>query len=197
MTRPDPEADLTGSSPIVSGIPAHQSVRPPRDNEEETVYYEGSPAVRGHIARLLLFGLIGAALIAIPIAWRYVKGYWPLWWIVLLCVVAGILVWLIPTLAVKALRYRISSFRIDFEKGLLGKKIDTLELWHVDDIQFQQSFFERLLGVGTIRILSDDQTTPELDLRGVPNARPLFDTLKGRVIAIKRTRGVIKMDTGH
>jgi membrane protein YdbS with pleckstrin-like domain len=195
MTRRDPEADLAGTDP--TGVPAHQSVRPPSDKEEETVYYEGSPAVRGHIGRLFLFAVLGAVLIAVPFIWRYFEHYWPRWWIVLACVVAGLAVWLIPTLAVRALRYRISSFRIDFEKGLLGKKIDTLELWHVDDIQFQQSFFERMLGVGTIRILSDDQTTPELDLRGVPNARPLFDTLKGRVIAIKRTRGVIKMDTGH
>jgi membrane protein YdbS with pleckstrin-like domain len=195
MTRPDPEANLTGGP--AAGVPHHASVRPPTDKEEETVYYDGSPAVRGHIGRLLLFALLGAVLIAIPFIWRYFEGYWPRWWIVLICVLAGIAVWLIPTLAVKALRYRISSFRIDFEKGLLGKKIETLELWHVDDIQFNQSFFERMLGVGTIRILSDDQTTPELDLRGVPNARPLFNTLKGRVIAIKRSRGVIKMDTGQ
>jgi len=30
----------------------------------------------------------------------------------------------------------------------------------------------------------------------VPNPRPLFENLKQRVIAVKRQRGVIKMDTG-
>src|SRR4051794_35558494 len=108
MTRRDPEADLAGTDP--TAVPAHQSVRPPSDKEEETIYYEGSPAVRGHIGRLFLFALLGAVLIAIPFVWRYLEGYWPRWWIVLICVLAGVAVWLIPTLAVRALRYRISSF---------------------------------------------------------------------------------------
>lgn len=177
--------------------PPHASVRPPRANEEEQVYYEGSPAVRGHVGRLLLCFLIGAVAIAAPIIFYFTQGYWPKWWITLLLVLGGLTFFLVPVLAVKALRYRVSSFRIDHERGLLGKKIDTLELWHVDDISFKQSFLERLLGVGTILVMSDDQTTPELSLKGVPNARHLFDSLKARVIAIKRTRGVIKMDSGQ
>jgi hypothetical protein len=40
-------------------------------------------------------------------------------------------------------------------------------------------------------------TTPRLDLVGLPNARPLFEALKTRIIAVKRQRGVVKMDTGH
>jgi hypothetical protein len=102
----------------------------------------------------------------------------------------------IPVLVVKQFRYRISTHRIDFERGLLGKKIDTMELWHVDDIKFEQTFFNRLMGVGRITVMSDDQTTPQLELKGLPNPRPLFDSLKQRIITVKRQRGVIKMDMG-
>jgi hypothetical protein len=66
----------------------------------------------------------------------------------------------------------------------------------VDDIEFQQSFFDRLMGVGNITVFSNDKTTPQLHLRGLPNPRPLFESLKQRVIAVKRQRGVIKMDIG-
>jgi len=35
-----------------------------------------------------------------------------------------------------------------------------------------------------------------LELHGVPNPRQIFDNLKQRIIAVKRQRGVIKMDVG-
>ena len=91
---------------------------------------------------------------------------------------------------------RITNYRIDLERGIFSKRIDTLELWHVNDVAFRQSFFDRIFGVGDITVMSDDRTTPQLRLDGVPNPRPLFDTLKQRVIAVKRQRGVIKMDSG-
>jgi hypothetical protein len=97
---------------------------------------------------------------------------------------------------VKSVRYRISNYRIDFERGIFGKKIDTLELWHVEDIHFEQSFLDRILGVGNITVVSHDDTTPRLVMIGIPNPRPLFETLKQRVIAVKRQRGVVKMDVG-
>jgi hypothetical protein len=94
------------------------------------------------------------------------------------------------------MRYRITNYRIDFERGWLGKTIDTLELWHVEDIRYHQTFLDRLLNVGTITVVSHDESLPRLELKGLPNPRPLFETLKQRVIAVKRQRGVIKMDTG-
>jgi hypothetical protein len=102
----------------------------------------------------------------------------------------------IPVIIMKSVRYRVSNYRIDFERGIFGKKIDTLELWHVDDIKMEQSFADRMLGVGTITVLSNDTSTPRLPLRGLPNPRPLFESLKQRVIAVKRQRGVVKMDMG-
>jgi uncharacterized membrane protein YdbT with pleckstrin-like domain len=136
-------------------------------------------------------------LIAAPFVWHFVLGkeMWG-WLITGGFVVVGILLVLVPILVVRQFRYRISNYRIDYEKGLLGKRIETLELWHVDDIEFQQSFFDRIMGVGQITVFSNDKTTPRLELKGLPNPRPLFESLKQRVIAVKRQRGVIKMDVG-
>jgi uncharacterized membrane protein YdbT with pleckstrin-like domain len=138
-------------------------------------------------------------LIAAPIAYYFLNRTheWPIWWITLACVAAGLIMWFIPVLIVKSVRYRITNYRIDFERGIFGKKIDTLELWHVEDIRFDQSFLDRLLGVGNLLVVSSDETTPQLRMHGLPNPRPLFDTLKQRVIAVKRQRGVVKMDIGH
>ena len=92
--------------------------------------------------------------------------------------------------------YRITNYRIDFERGWLSTTIDTMELWHVEDLKFHQSLLERMLSVGTIEIFSHDDTSPNLYMRGIPNARQLFSTLQQRIIAVKRQRGVLKLDSG-
>ena len=112
------------------------------------------------------------------------------------CVIIALAVVLIPWLVIRATRYRVTNYRIDFERGIVTKRIDTLELWHVDDIKFEQGLVDRMMNVGTITIISDDKSTPRLDLAGIPNPRQVFDQLKDRVIAVKRQRGVIKMDMG-
>lgn len=71
-----------------------------------------------------------------------------------------------------------------------------MELWHIEDLHFRQSLMSRLFDVGTITVLSKDETMPRLELFGIPNPRPIYEMLKQRVIAVKRQRGVIKMDPG-
>ena len=117
-------------------------------------------------------------------------------WVWPVAIVLAAICLLIPIIAIRTIRYRITNYRIDYERGLVSKNIDTLELWHVEDIKFHQGLLDRMLNTGDITVLSHDDTTPRLQLSGVPNPRPLFESLKQRIIAVKRQRGVIKMDTG-
>lgn len=166
----------------------------PADDREE-IYFEGSPLLRAELGKLLIFGTIAAVFIALAVA-NWVMGWnWPAW-VGIVLILAGIGVLFIPWLITKTIRYRISNYRIDFERGVLSKQIDTLELWHVEDISFHQSLLDRIVGVGTITIASHDETTPELELQGIPNSRAVFESLKQRIIAVKRQRGVVKMDIG-
>jgi membrane protein YdbS with pleckstrin-like domain len=168
----------------------------PADDREQ-IYFEGPPVLRSEIGKLSLAGLIALVLLVIPVLFhRSRPGMLP-WWATLALVVIAILVVVVPILIQKTRRYRITNYRIDYERGVLSKNIDTLELWHVEDIQFHQSLLDRILGIGMIRIMSRDETTPELLLAGIPNPRPVFESLKQRIIAVKRQRGVVKMDIGN
>jgi len=181
MTQPDP----TGSP-----TPEERPHRPADDREE--VYFEGSPQLRGDAKKIFGWGLLGLLLIGGSV-FLFITGMWP---VALACVVLGIIAILVPIFLVRSTRYRVSNYRIDYERGIFSRRIDTLELWHVEDICFAQSLLDRIMGVGNIEIISHDDTTPKLMLRGLPNPRPLFEQLKQRVIAVKRQRGVIKMDMG-
>jgi membrane protein YdbS with pleckstrin-like domain len=167
----------------------------PADDTEE-IYYNGSPMLRGALGRLFLCWIIALLFFALPIVWRNFQHEWPIWWLSLALIALGIICVFIPIIKTHSVSYRISNYRIDYERGLLSRNIDTLELWHVEDLAFHQSLLDRMLNVGTITVISHDETMPRLVMHGLPNAKPLFESLKQRVISVKRQRGVIKMDPG-
>lgn len=168
----------------------------PADDAEE-VYYEGSPLIRGAIWKGAIWELAGLVLIAAPLVLRFVfHRPVPAVAIAVLTLI-GLFLACIPPLRAMMIRYRVTNYRIDYERGLFSKDIDTLELWHVEDIHFHQTIADRLLGIGAITVLSHDLTTPTLIMHSLPSSRHLFEQLKQRIIAVKRQRGVVKMDTGN
>lgn len=168
----------------------------PADDTEQ-VYFEGSPLLRGHIGTLLLWILIAVVLgVGVPVI-ASVAGHPLPGLVIFVLIVIAMGIVLIPVVWTKTIRYRITNYRIDLEHGLLSKKIETLELWHVEDISLYQSAVNRILGVGVITVISRDDTNPQLKLEGLPQPRPLFESMKQRIIAVKRQRGVIKMDMGN
>jgi membrane protein YdbS with pleckstrin-like domain len=86
---------------------------------------------------------------------------------------------------------RVSTQTIDVESGIFGRTIDTLQLWRVRDIDFEQTFTERLLGIARIRIHSHDQGHPHLVLRGLPSSRALFDKLRDAIMIARQAKNVI------
>ncbi len=177
-----------------SGPLAPEAPHKPADDKEE-VYFSGSPKLRGELGPLSLYILFGLVVAGMPFLLKKAWAAEP-WWMYLLFIALGLGVAGWPVLILRTIRFRISNYRIDYERGLLSKHIDTLELWHVEDIKFHQSILDRILNVGNITVLSHDDTTPKLVMHGLPNPRPLFEAIKQRVISVKRQRGVIKMDTG-
>ena len=187
--------DSPQQQPTPQGTPSDTRPHRPAD-DREIVYYEGSPLLRGDLGKLFGAAVMAAICVAAAIYFYFWKpGVLPPWAYAAMVVVA-ILAMVVPLVLVRTTRYRITNYRVDYERGILSKRIDTLELWHVEDIQFRQSLLDRIFNVGTVTVISHDDTTPQLRMDGLPNPRPLFESLKQRVIAVKRQRGVVKMDVG-
>lgn len=184
MSNPDPKP---------AGTAADAGPHAEPDDREE-IYFEGSPSVLVFFGRLCLHILIALAILALAIFLIH-KHAGP-WWLWLILVLIAITTPFIPWAQSKRRRYRISNYRIDYERGLLAKNIDTMELWHVEDLHFHQSLFNRIFNIGSMTVIAHDETMPQLELMGIPNPRPIYEMLKQRVIAVKRQRGVIKMDPG-
>ncbi len=76
-------------------------------------------------------------------------------------------------------RYRISNQRIVIEVGAFSKRIDEIDMRTVEDIEFQQRFLERLLGIGQIAIVAADKRMARFRLLGIENPRELRELIRG------------------
>lgn len=74
--------------------------------------------------------------------------------------------------------YRITSERIEYEKGIFSKTVRNLDLWRVQDFGFQQNLLQRLLGIGVITVVSSDASDPRLTVGPIARPRIVYDVLK-------------------
>jgi len=187
----------TGQPPNANPAPAedHRPHAPPDDSE--TTYFDGRPLFGGRPGEVIGLAVVAILFIFSPLVLRLGTRAWPNHFVIIAVEVIGISLLIAPAIVTKQVRFRISNYRIDYERGFLAKDIKSLELWHVEDMSFHQSVIDRLIGIGTIRVISRDDTMPDLRMRGIPNARKIFEELKQRVIAVKRQTGVLKVDTGN
>jgi uncharacterized membrane protein YdbT with pleckstrin-like domain len=84
-------------------------------------------------------------------------------------------------------RYRVSNQRILLESGVFSKRIDEVDMRTVEDIEFRQSFFQRMLGIGDISIVSADKELGRFRLFGLEKPRDLRELIRSS--AYQATRG--------
>lgn len=146
-------------------------------------------------ARLRLWGAGVCALLAIGLTW---VGYRRLLHPALAGpIAAAFLFWALYLLATftgrRAVRYRLTPQRLEVERGILGKRYESVDLWRVRDLVLEQTLLERMRGVGRITVLSSDQVEPELLLGPVASAKELYDRLRDAVAAARREARVVPL----
>ena len=168
--RPSP----AGTTPITT--PAAPA-RP-----EETLWRGTPSAIRllGKVALIVL------TLLVVPIAfhWFASTANDPQRVITIGWMITGILI-LVQTifvlaayLNIRSTQYTITNQRVMIERGLVRKSLSEIDLRYVDDTQFSQSAFDRLLGIGNVTIISSDKTTPVYALAGVKDPRSLREMIR-------------------
>jgi uncharacterized membrane protein YdbT with pleckstrin-like domain len=125
--------------------------------------------------------------------WRAWSGRWIAGW-VLLPLLVGIYLLLSVWIRTRSRRWKLTSRRIEIESGLFSKRVDTIELWRVRDVEFYQSLFDRMSGVSNINVTAHDGSIPTLDIRGLPADRSIYDRLMNAVMQARQQRGVMNLN---
>jgi len=130
----------------------------------EEIVFEGHPSWRA----VLQFYVIGVVLVAVVAAICALASG------TALAIIGGVavfaLVVLVGFLKRMATRYVITSERLHIRRGILSKKTQETRIHRVQNVNTDQSFFERLMQVGTVDF--DTAGTDDSEFRFVGVADP-------------------------
>lgn len=90
--------------------------------------------------------------------------------------------------------YSFSNNRFFVESGMLSKKYIELRFYRVLDISMEKSFLQRIFGLGSIYLMSNDQDTPTLEIKNIINVEDVKEKLSE---IIERARSDKKVKVGE
>jgi membrane protein YdbS with pleckstrin-like domain len=167
--------------------PAAGARTAPEATDQETDIFILAPSARAFLGQILL-GVICVGL-AIGVAIRGHDFSWPPW-VALIPLALGGLLLLLVWIRVKSCSYRLTTQRLFVRRGWLAKHVDELELYRVKDVAVDQGVLQRVLGYGTVTVLTDDDTTPQLDLVRISGPAKVKEMIRTQYRASRRREGV-------
>jgi membrane protein YdbS with pleckstrin-like domain len=90
----------------------------------------------------------------------------------------------------KSIKFRVSNNVIEYESGLLSKRIDVVQLWRVKDVSYKQSLIDRVLSIAHVQVVTSDATNPSFDIVGMPASRKLFEQLRDSIEIQRQAKNV-------
>jgi membrane protein YdbS with pleckstrin-like domain len=118
------------------------------------------------------------------------QQYLALFWIVLFLV--GLLWLLVRYFRWITTVYAVTSRRVIVQRGILGKDFDEIPVTQVRGVDVRQSFGQRLLGYGTVRVSSEGGTTiGNEDWKGIPKPFRFQKLIENATVNIQSTPGAV------
>ena len=87
-------------------------------------------------------------------------------------------------------RYELTTQRLRMIYGILGKRLEEIELVRVRDTEVKQHPGERALNIGDITIYSNDPSTPNFVLNNVTRPVEVREMIRKATMAEKERRGL-------
>jgi membrane protein YdbS with pleckstrin-like domain len=105
-----------------------------------------------------------------------------------------ILVLIIKVIGLKAVRYEVTTDRVEWSRGILDRKVDNLDMFRVIDLKMRRSLLDCMLGIGTVALITTDKTDPNFVFRKMKNSRSLYDIIKRASLAADRRTNVVHLE---
>jgi len=160
---------------------------------EETLW-RGSPSLVvliGHVVMMLVV-LIGVPLIASVIASKSIdldakSRINHIGWLVTLIVLIVQLIWFfIALIRQRSIQYTITNQRVIIERGVLSKSLNEIDMRTIDETEFFQKFSERLLGIGSVTLISSDKVFPTTSLRSIKDPRAVRELIRANAYQLSQ-----------
>ena len=106
----------------------------------------------------------------------------------------GIILFIVTYLKIKYTKYKLTNQRLIITTGIFSRKMETIELYRFRDLRYEASFLNRIVGIGNIKLISNDVMTPNIILGGFKSALTKSDQLRSLIEKCRISRGVREFD---
>jgi membrane protein YdbS with pleckstrin-like domain len=176
-------AGAAAAAPAAKSENAPPFVRATEDKAEQPrkMLYEGSPSWKAFLGHYLLTALFALVIVAIIVRVDTESSMLERTFHILIPVAIAAVFSVGLMLYRRSIKFRVTNTIIETERGLLAKRIDVLQLWRCKDVQYKQNLLDRLLGIAHIVVFTSDETTPKIEIVGMPASRQLFEQLRDSI----------------
>jgi membrane protein YdbS with pleckstrin-like domain len=108
--------------------------------------------------------------------------------------VAALLALAWRVLSLKSNYYEVTPDRVEWSHGVLDRKVDNLDMFRIVDLKLRRSLLDCLFGIGTVTILTSDESNPQFDFAKVHHCRYLYDTLKQAGLQADKKQNVVHVE---
>ena len=124
------------------------------------------------------------------VPFRVVHGSHGLLWLLLLGWNIGLLLSWFRTFGESL---KITTQRIVLTSGMFSQEVEEVEYYRVKDTTYHQSLWQRLFGIGTITLLSDDATAPQLSFT-MPDPHTYREQIRECINYERQRMGTVQLD---
>lgn len=132
-------------------------------------------------------------VVLIPILLIVASFYFGVWWLFLLSAIPLALAGY-RYLKTATTRYTLTTERLKWRWGILGRHTEEVELYRVRDLGYTQSLRQRAVGLGTIEVTSTDERTPVIVLGSIRDADRVREYFRESTERMRQVRGVRDID---
>ena len=107
---------------------------------------------------------------------------------------AAAIVFLFKIIKLKSVRYRITTDRIEWTRGIFSRNVDNIDMFRIVDMSMHRSFSDRLVGIGSVVLITTDKTDPEFRFEKVNSPKQLYDIIKKASLDADGKRSVVHLE---
>jgi membrane protein YdbS with pleckstrin-like domain len=110
--------------------------------------------------------------------------------VVLLIFIVGLLLLIGVYIKWKSTRYKLTNQRLFIRTGFISRSLEEIQLYRVKDVAFHQGIFDRILGIGSITVLSSDESAPRATLIGIEDPEQFKEEIRTAYRNARQREGV-------
>jgi uncharacterized membrane protein YdbT with pleckstrin-like domain len=160
-----------------------ESLSPPA--REETVLWSGHSSQWVHFWWYLFCVLLAVAAV---VGALFTAG------LSLVGLIIPLAMWGVRWWMTRTTKYELTSQRLRRTSGILNRTLDELELYRVKDYSVEMPLMMRIFGLGNLRLVTSDATTPVVDIPAIQGAMDVRELLRTAVQAERDRKRVRELD---